>query len=504
MGLLGRTQYLTLPHSPTTWLATILVLIALYLASNRYQRGLSKIPGPWIRSISTLPRMWAIYATHSQEYDIELHEKYGKIVRVAPNILSISDTSEINQLYGITTKFTKSGFYSLAEVYDTSGRLFPDPFILKDKEMHSKMKRSAANAYSLNALIQMEPYVDEVLAALVKKLDSFAADGADCDIGEISKDYAMDAVTSITFGKNFNYVDRGDHLRFYKGLDTMTDYMAIFGQVPWVHAYLLKNQWIFRWWLKDDNSATEIAGLSEREIENGRERTTNTGPMTFLERLLLNQKTNAASISDHEILTHALGNLSAGSDTTATAIRALLYHVLKDERVHKKLTKEIRSSLSLPISFTVANSLPYLGACIREAMRVHPSVGLLLGRTVPKGGATICNHYVQEGTEVGINPFVLHHDPQVFPEPNDFLPERWLSSESTEEHLKKMNRCFFAFGHGAHTCSGRHISILEITKFVPTLLLRYDLELVDGGRSYRYKNRWFTTQEGLLIRLTSR
>lgn len=227
MALLALTEYSTLLHSPTTWLATLLVLTALYLTSNRYQKGLSKIPGPWVRSLSTLPRMWAIYATHSQEYDIKLHEKYGKIVRVAPNILSISDTSEINQLYGITTKFTKSGFYSLAEVYDENGQLFPDPFILKDKDLHSRMKRNAANAYSLNALIQMEPYVDEVLGALLNKLDSFAANGADCDLGETSKDYAMDAVTSITFGKNFNYINKGDHLRFYKGLDVMTDYMAI-------------------------------------------------------------------------------------------------------------------------------------------------------------------------------------------------------------------------------------------------------------------------------------
>jgi len=42
----------------------------------------------------------------------------------------------------------------------------PDPFILKDKEMHSRMKRNAANAYSLNALVQMEPYVDRLLGLL--------------------------------------------------------------------------------------------------------------------------------------------------------------------------------------------------------------------------------------------------------------------------------------------------------------------------------------------------
>jgi len=247
-----------------------------------------------------------------------------------------------------------------------------------------------------------------------------------------------------------------------------------------------------------------VITLAQTEIEKGRGRSSGTGPTTFLQRILLNQQDNPKSITDHEMTCHAWNNLSAGSDTTGTAIRAVLYHVLKDERVYQKLSTEVRDNLSLPVSFTAANALTYLGACIREAMRVHPSVGLILGRIVPKGGATICGRRIAEGVEVGMNPYVLHNDPEVFPDPHEFRPERWLDSETTEDHLKQMNRSFFAFGHGAHTCSGRHISILELNKIIPTALLRYDMALVDGGRDYKFKNRWFTPQEGLLITLKLR
>lgn len=217
------TMFVSIALLPTVGVA----LVVLYLLSNRYQKGLWRIPGPGLRSISTIPRMLAIYLTHSHKYDIELHRKYGKVVRVAPNILSISDTAEINQLYGITTKFIKSGFYSLAEVFDENGELMPDPFVLKDKTLHSRMKRNAANAYSLNALVQMESYVDDVTSHLLTILDEYAEAGTICNIGDIVKNYAMDAVTSITFGRNFNYLDKGDTLRFYTTLDIFTDYMAI-------------------------------------------------------------------------------------------------------------------------------------------------------------------------------------------------------------------------------------------------------------------------------------
>lgn len=81
--------------------------------------------------------MWGIYSTHSHKYDLELHRKYGKLVRVAPNILCASDTAEWMRT--------------------ENGELMPDTFVLKDKVMHTRMKRNAANAYTLNALVSMEP-----------------------------------------------------------------------------------------------------------------------------------------------------------------------------------------------------------------------------------------------------------------------------------------------------------------------------------------------------------
>jgi len=189
--------------------------------------------------MSTIPRIWSVYRASSHLDDINLHHKYGKIVRVAPTIFSISDTAEISHIYGVTTKFAKSGFYSLAEVYDKTGKLLPDPFVLRNKELHSRMKRNAANAYSLAALQQQEPYVDEVTRNLLKILDRHAETGNVCDIGDIAKNYAMDAVTTITFGRNFNYLEKGDTLKLYKGIDIFTDYMAIVSL--FIHFFWLKN-----------------------------------------------------------------------------------------------------------------------------------------------------------------------------------------------------------------------------------------------------------------------
>ncbi|KAL4799621.1 cytochrome P450 [Aspergillus venezuelensis] len=193
----------------------------------------------------------------------------------------------------------------------------------------------------------------------------------------------------------------------------------------------------------------------------------------------------------------------AGSDTTAIALQSIILNILKHPQVYKRLCGEIRSEITgLPVPYSRASALPYLNDVIKEAIRLCPSVGMMLARTVPPGGAELCGYRVPAGTEVGINPFVLQRDPIVYENPDAFYPERWMTKD--EERLRVMNRCFLAFGHGAHTCSGRWISIMETTKLIPTILLHFDLELADGARGHTVLNWWFMFQEGINVRLVPR
>ena len=209
------------------WPYALPFLLFLYFFSNWYQKGLHRVPGPWINSISTLPRIWSVYCGQHHLDDLRMHAKYGKVVRVAPNLVSVTDTNEINQLYGITTKFIKSPFYDLAATYDDEG-FVPDPFVIrKDKALHSRMKRNAANAYSLNGLIQFEPWVDPILTNLVHKLDEYAYENRTCDIGDLLKNFAMDAVCNLTFGSDFGYINKGDELGFFNTMDLVNNYMSL-------------------------------------------------------------------------------------------------------------------------------------------------------------------------------------------------------------------------------------------------------------------------------------
>ncbi|KAJ5210101.1 Cytochrome P450 [Penicillium cf. griseofulvum] len=285
-------------------------------------------------------------------------------------------------------------------------------------------------------------------------------------------------------------------------LETVADYMAIsslhpfrpksygsdlanlqqFGQTPWIHKFLLGRRFIARLMLGTSGGNKEMMQLALSQIESAKQNSSEGGPLTFVQRLLLNQAKDPSSMKDRDIMTHALCNISAGSNTSAIALRSILYHILKDRRVYNKLYDEFRV-LEDPVQFTDANKLPYFAAVIQEALRIHPSVGMMLAPVVPAG--------------VGINPWVLHRDPEVFPDPDSFRPERWLQGETGDNQRKLMNSFFLTFGHGAHTCSGRWI------KVIPSLMLRFMMTLANDDK-YGSNNRWFTTQHGLSVKFIER
>jgi cytochrome P450 len=96
----------------------------------------------------------------------------------------------------------------------------------------------------------------------------------------------------------------------------------------------------------------------------------------------------------------------AGSDTTATAIRVFLLHVLSNGVVYSKLQTEIdqgiRSGLiSDPIKQSDAKKMPYLQACIQETLRICPPAVGMAAKIVPPEGDTIHGYFVPGGTWIG-------------------------------------------------------------------------------------------------------
>ena len=205
----------------------------------------------------------------------------------------------------------------------------------------------------------------------------------------------------------------------------------------------------------------------------------------FLDRFLEAKKEYPTIVNDNQVFSYTVSNMNAGSDTTAISLRAILYYTLKNRRASMKLHQELTLALeenriSLPVSWKQSQEqLPYLDAVIKEALRLHPAVGLMLERVVPAEGLQLPDGpFLPAGTIVGANPWIIHRHRVFGEDVESFVPERWLKMDTESEadfqyRKQKMLRATFTFGAGPRTCIGKNISLLEIYKLIPSLFLRY-------------------------------
>ena len=132
--------------------------------------------------------------------------------------------------------------------------------------------------------------------------------------------------------------------------------------------------------------------------------------------------------------------------------------------------------------------LPYLRACVDEALRLAPPVATDLMRVTPPEGHTVDGTRVPGNTNVSISVYSARRDPSVFPNPETFLPERWLVKGT--DHMKDMLAAYIPFSAGSGGCIGRNVSSLLMLVSVATLVHNYDYTLLSPEWAIQLEE-WF-------------
>lgn len=214
--------------------------------------------------------------------------------------------------------------------------------------------------------------------------------------------------------------------------------------MPWLDRLWLKNP-IVNWFLPVKNSpivAFAQARAQERSSVS-KESLSEYNSKDLMSRFIDIQAQDP-KIPPWYVLAWTTSNVLAGSDTTAIMLRAIIFSILTHPETEKKLLMELKQArrenrLSEIVTWQESRSLPYLDACIKEAGRLHPAVGLLLERVVPAEGVELCGKTFAPNTVVGMNAWVVHRHEGVFGEDAaQWNPDRWLCSK---ERSASMERC---------------------------------------------------------------
>ncbi|KAL4897271.1 cytochrome P450 [Aspergillus ambiguus] len=500
-------------------LALTVLGLVYHLTRNYFTPGASSVPGPFLAKLSNLWRFVDVARARPEVTQYKLHQRYGDYVRLGPNVVSVRNPDAVKTIYGINKGYRKTDFYRVQQQL-AKGKPTPTLFTTLDEDFHAAIKRPVSSAYSMSTLTEFEPFVDSTIQSLFVQLDRFVSERKVCDIAIWLQYYAFDVIGHLTFSKAFGFLEQGKDVDGIIGsLEKTLDYAGKIGQMPWLDYVFVKNP------LKQliqGGATTAVARfardrMSERLSQNSEKGSVGASSQRkdFLTRFLEAKSTYPDVVNDAQVFSYTVSNMNAGSDTTAISLRAILYYTLKNPRVMKKLRAELREAfhsgtVTLPVSWKQSQELPYLDAVIKEALRLHPAVGLLLERVVPEGGLQLPDGpFLPPGTIVGINPWIIHRHPVFGSAVESFIPERWLRGDEEPEaafqtRRQDMVRATLTFGAGPRTCIGKNISLLEIYKLVPSLLLTYDIELDGPTAEWEIINAWFVRQKKIDIRLARR
>ncbi|KAJ5505162.1 hypothetical protein N7463_008036 [Penicillium fimorum] len=506
-------------YTATTLGYALLVAISIWYLTTYLFSPLRRFPGPFLAGWTNL---WRILHVRQGNYHIiihELHKKYGPVVRIGPNVLDLDIPELIKTIYNIKSDYLKTEFYHGSSAKN-NGKIIYNLFSECDPKVHAQQKRPISKYYSLAGVLPMESHIDDMISYLCQRLEEEFIDESNpktCDLGEWIAYYTWDVVGNATFSQPIGYLEKGyDFDKTLHIANLSMDYFSLVGQIPILDRLLDKNP-VCR---IGPPSFGTVANIGVQHfidrVQNKDTDYHDPSKPDFMDKFIEAKEKSPEVVDDMQIISYLLINMIAGADTTGVTINAALYFSLKHSHVWERLRREIpacdHTSKSTVISYKSAKQFPYLDAVVREAMRCHPAVAMLLERYVPEGGLALPDgSLVPAGSIVGINPYIVGRNTSVWGEDaEEFRPERWLRDETREtedafqERLLSMNKADLTFGGGSRICIGKHFGLLEVYKVIATLVSRYDIKLAHPEKNWMTCNSFFVRQTGIEVNLSRR
>lgn len=167
----------------------------------------------------------------------------------------------------------------------------------------------------------------------------------------------------------------------------------------------------------------------------------------------------------------------AGTELPANAISFGVFQLARRPDIACRLREEVRQITTsideIPTSSTLER-LPFLTAVVNETLRLGNLVPGRLPRKVAADGMEIGGVHVTAGTVISASSNMVHMNVSIFPEPEQFQPERWLTC-----NVRRLERYLLAFSAGSRDCVGRYLAIREMKMFFAVLVLYFDVEVVN-------------------------
>ncbi|KAK7228051.1 hypothetical protein V2G26_000221 [Clonostachys chloroleuca] len=480
-------------------LLSILFITSLLIAVYRLVfHALRHVPGPFLAKISDLYFVPSTFKFDRVYRLRELHQKYGPVIRVGPNEVSISDWRMYRRIYNDRQTLKDPRFYSPFSFLGHG-----NVFSVTDPADHSARRGLQAKTYSQREIAAHTSVITERTDLLIDRLLKSASKSPTqtADAYDLFGAWGIEIITKIMVNADLPD-DPSQMIHMLEALEGSPPTFFANILVPWLqtfrlrtkipgplgHAYRAFDEW-------ESLTAGMLDGFQRQDHGSADAKSFGVGPLLDARNKKLDRR-----YTFREALEEAMGVVLAGSGVSAHTLMYLVYALSlpQGRRVQERLREELREAGD---SLAELTALPYLSAVIKETYRVYPAIMSTLPRILGQPLEILdTNITLPPGTIVGMQNYLHHRDPVLFPQPDDFIPERWLEGHemSRNINLDDANAALTPYSVGSRNCMGQSLAKTELYLAVPRLVRRLDFSLSSkmGKDDMHMRDAWAVQPKG--------
>ncbi|GAV06327.1 hypothetical protein RvY_16339-2 [Ramazzottius varieornatus] len=438
------------------------------------------------------------------KFDVGLIKKFGRVCGYYDTgpILLVSDPEMLKDI--MVKDFS---VFANRRDFDLNGPIM-DLSVSVLRDQHWKHVRNVlVPAFSSGKMRQMEHLITDCCETMVAHLDKVVKDGEDLDVKEYFKRITMDVISSTFFGTKTD-TQSNPNSPFVKNALKIFD-ISIFNPAflvvflaprfapfakkmkmqltprrPLEHIVLVMKEilemrkssgQVRRDFLQmmvkamDQNDSTKRPAKDyEEDGPDVLSDALSVGPSSQPQANHQEHRINRALTPD-EVMAQSVVFLLAGFETTANTLTFMTYLLSIHPEIQERLRKEIQQVIGRDVqpTYDLIAQIPYLDQCINETLRLYPPA--TRAERECSEDWTWKNLTIEKGTTIGIPIYGLHHDPEFWPEPDCYNPDRF----SEENKHKIIPFTFLPFGQGPRNCVGMRFAIYEIKMVMVSILLKY-------------------------------
>ncbi|KAF5694739.1 cytochrome P450 monooxygenase [Fusarium denticulatum] len=470
---------------------TALLISIIY---ELYFSPLSKFPGPKLCAISRIPHLIATASGRQLPWLINLHNKYGGVVRIAPDALTFTDERAWADICG-ASKAAKDGMAKDPRLAALVGGdlVNPDPAKPRSQQTHSIMRKAMVPALKRDNVKKLEGmingHIEEYLSALKDASEKKEA----VDMRDMNSFLICDLIADLFLGESLHLFTDPEFIPWVHSFDRFArgvTVLAVLNRFPFLHKFLLFA--VHRWGSGErDSFMAPIFARFDRRVAL-------TSTRHDMLQMVLDgdtEGTGRQGTMPLDLLREFAPFLMLGGcEAMPTVLTGFVYFVFrkKSADIRRKLLEEVRGAFSSNADITMdkisqsQKNLPYLEACLQESIRCYSPAATGTDRVVPPSGAQIADRFVPGNTVVMMLHQVTYSVKHNFSRAADYVPERWLPEGKgrPQDCIDDVRGSVHPFSVGPQSCFGQELSFYVLRLALCKLLYRFDIELTPESENW--------------------